>query len=274
MPFPNEHSARLVRPGKFDEFRRQNDRFGSGRHAIFGIIKGPPRRSELQAIRFDKDKHSPREARKWLRDHDEFKVILFEVATESGKRAAEDLAMMREGFDPDLTCRAFTIRQETADEKKRSVQAVIASESPVAVRDFRTGEPIDEVLMIAGLRTPDQVPLLDSHMRFGIGNVLGSTRGFHREKDKDKGRILTADNFFADTESGREAFQLVLEGHVRDFSIGYRVTAFADIEPRQSADIGGRKFTAGDRMLRVSLRAEVKENSLVSIGADPIARVR
>ena len=80
-PYPNEHSARLEAPGKYDEIRRQNDKFGPGIHAIFGIITGPPRKSELQAIRFDKDKFTVAEARAWLREHD-YKPIAFEPASE------------------------------------------------------------------------------------------------------------------------------------------------------------------------------------------------
>lgn len=42
MPYPNEHAARLVDPEKFDpdSFRRVNDKFGDGIHAIFGKLKG------------------------------------------------------------------------------------------------------------------------------------------------------------------------------------------------------------------------------------------
>lgn len=80
MPFPNEHAARIKQPGQFNEFRRENDRLDSGIHAIFGITgTGKNRRSEIQAIRFDKDKFTPAQARRWLKEHD-FKAIEFEPA--------------------------------------------------------------------------------------------------------------------------------------------------------------------------------------------------
>lgn len=81
MPFPQEHSARIKDPGQYDEFRRENDWAGSGIHAIWGIKKGPPRKAELQAIRFDKTKFTVAEAKKWLKDHD-YKPILFEPASD------------------------------------------------------------------------------------------------------------------------------------------------------------------------------------------------
>jgi ATP-dependent protease ClpP protease subunit len=66
-------------PKNYDEFRRQNDKFGDGRHAIFGIVTKPKRVSELQAIRFDKTKHTVAEAKKWLKDH-KHTCIKFEPA--------------------------------------------------------------------------------------------------------------------------------------------------------------------------------------------------
>ena len=79
MPYPSEHSARLKDPKQYDEFRRSNDKFGKGIHAIFGIKIKPKRVSELQAIRFDKNKFTVAEAKKWLKDH-KHTCIRFEPA--------------------------------------------------------------------------------------------------------------------------------------------------------------------------------------------------
>ncbi len=82
MPFPNEHSARLRRPGLFIRFRRSNDELGDGIDAIFGIRRRDGQEVvELQAIRFDKNKFTVDQAKAWLSDHD-FRPILFEEATE------------------------------------------------------------------------------------------------------------------------------------------------------------------------------------------------
>ncbi len=82
MPFPNEHAARIRDPKGFDSVKRQNDNFGSGIHAIFGVIAG---KSQLQSVRFDKTKFTPAEARRWMTEHDH-KILLFEPAT--GKQKA------------------------------------------------------------------------------------------------------------------------------------------------------------------------------------------
>lgn len=77
-PYPNEHAARINSPEKYDSVRRQNNRFAPGVHAIWGI-KGKV--TELQAIRFDKDKFSPEEAKDWLKKHN-YKAIEFEPSSD------------------------------------------------------------------------------------------------------------------------------------------------------------------------------------------------
>lgn len=81
MPFPNEHSARQSSPDQYVRFNRQNDKFGAGIHAIFGVLRGGG--TELQSIRFNKNRFTPVEARRWLKSHD-FKTGL-EVATEKSR---------------------------------------------------------------------------------------------------------------------------------------------------------------------------------------------
>jgi HK97 family phage major capsid protein/HK97 family phage prohead protease len=87
-PYPNEHAARLTDPDQYDRIRRVNDEFGAGIDAIYGI---KDETAELQAIRFDADRFTPAEARKWLSDHD-YSPMEFEEATgeRSQKRAAPD----------------------------------------------------------------------------------------------------------------------------------------------------------------------------------------
>jgi HK97 family phage major capsid protein len=83
-PYPNEHAARLKDPDQYDSFRRENDAGGPEIDFIYGIKDGT---TEIQAIRFDKNRYSVAEAKKWLESHD-FKPILFEEATE--REAMED----------------------------------------------------------------------------------------------------------------------------------------------------------------------------------------
>ena len=88
-PYPNEHAARLIDPGEFDSFRRDNGAGGEGVDFIYGIKESEPVR--LQAIRFDAERFTPTEARQWLGDHDHT-AIMFEEAT--GEKARELTAEM------------------------------------------------------------------------------------------------------------------------------------------------------------------------------------
>lgn len=85
MPFPNEHAARQNDPKKYKRFRRQNNKFGVGIHAIFGITQD--NKAEVQSIRFDSSKFSEEQARKWLKNH-KYKTGL-EVATKKSEELSE-----------------------------------------------------------------------------------------------------------------------------------------------------------------------------------------
>lgn len=78
MPYPNFHSARIRNPGDFkeDSFRTKN--IASGINIIVGRLKGKTT-TTTQAYRFDKDKFTAAEAKKWLKDHD-IKYLSFEAA--------------------------------------------------------------------------------------------------------------------------------------------------------------------------------------------------
>jgi hypothetical protein len=76
MPYKNEYAARLNQPSKYTTVRRQNNKFGNGIDALFGIKKDGG--TELQAIRFRtsvfKDKQ---QVKNWLKKHD-YKPIRLE----------------------------------------------------------------------------------------------------------------------------------------------------------------------------------------------------
>jgi len=84
MPYPNEHSARMNEPGKYDTFARKN--IAPGLDIILGIKDG---KSETQAYRFNKDKFTAEEARKWLDDHKE-KPLSFEPAASPDEKKMSD----------------------------------------------------------------------------------------------------------------------------------------------------------------------------------------
>ncbi len=78
MPYPNWHAARIVDPDSFIASSFRNKTIADGIELILGkkTEDGP---METQAVRFDKDKFTPEEARKWLKDND-YSPISFESA--------------------------------------------------------------------------------------------------------------------------------------------------------------------------------------------------
>lgn len=89
-PYPNEHAGRLKDPDQYDSFARKNNEGGEGIDFIYGIKDG---KSELQAIRFDKNRFTTQEAKAWLKSHD-FEPILFEEASERKIMSDEERAMV------------------------------------------------------------------------------------------------------------------------------------------------------------------------------------
>lgn len=78
MPYPNEVAARINQPDRYVKFARQNNKFGEGIDVIFGITEDG--KSEVQAIRFNAAKFTPKQAREWLKEHN-YSSIEVEAAT-------------------------------------------------------------------------------------------------------------------------------------------------------------------------------------------------
>ncbi len=78
MPYKSEHAARIIDPNKFIKFRRENDKFGKGVSAIFGI---EGEHAILQTIRFAVEVFSEDSAKEWLKKHG-YNFIKFEPAAE------------------------------------------------------------------------------------------------------------------------------------------------------------------------------------------------
>jgi hypothetical protein len=72
------HSARIKEPSQFNDFTYKKNAFGDGIDVVFGIKDG---KTEVQSIRFNKNKFTEAEAKEWLKKHPDHKYISFEVAT-------------------------------------------------------------------------------------------------------------------------------------------------------------------------------------------------
>jgi hypothetical protein len=156
---------------------------------------------------------------------------------------------------------------KTFDPETRSVEVVAATENPTQVFDWERLNVVNEILLMDGMKmNGSQLPLLDSHMRSSVENVKGSFRDMRIEDGKLIGRA-----YFADTPDNQSILRKIQEGHITDFSIGYRVDESTYIPEGQRQVINGREFQGP---VKVSTKWTPKEISICPIGADEMAKVR
>ncbi len=158
MPFPNEHAARLIDPGQFTSFRRQNDKGGQGVDFIFGIKDGS---SKLQAVRFSKSQFTVEQAKKWLKDHDHT-AKMFEPA---GRSDEDDT-------DFDRVAR-FDIGEIRTDVRRTDEGYLIADATVSRTGVFQYRNPDgstrrelrhpDDILRVDSLATLKLKPLTNGH---------------------------------------------------------------------------------------------------------------
>lgn len=166
--------------------------------------------------------------------------------------------------DP-LSYRSLGVRAGSLNEKDRSIEALIATETPVNEFDYERGEMVHRVLLTQGAILPTkQVPFLDSHNRFSVQHVIGSGRGLKKTDEGVLGRL-----FFSST--AEDEFTKVREGHVTDVSAGFVVHEETHIPAGQRQKIKGREF---EGPVNVATKWELREVSLVPIGADDQAKMR
>lgn len=188
----------------------------------------------------------------------------------SDKIGIAPLQLREEPHLGDLTTRSLSLRGDSINAETRSIEAVLCTETPVTVIDWRSYEEIDEVLLMRGAKLPAQLPLLESHNRYTLDAVLGSVRELQSEGSNTVGRLY----FASDDERIEKIWNKVKQRHITDVSVGYRVLNYVDIPAGQTQEVAGRTFTAGKRRLRIATQWEAKELSLVAIGADAKTKTR
>lgn len=175
-----------------------------------------------------------------------------------------------EGERKDLTLRTIQVRADSINLDNRSIEAVMSTETPALIYDWRTDTIMEEIIRMAGVEYPEQVPLLADHNRFSVDSVLGSVRSIRTADDQLIGRA-----FFATDSRSESIWTKVREKHVRDVSIGYRVSEATIIKRGESLVLDGKKYTASKNYdLRIATKTTVKELSVVPFGADPSAKFR
>jgi hypothetical protein len=155
----------------------------------------------------------------------------------------------------------------TLDEKTRSVEVVLTTESPALVFDWDRGI-INEILLMSGAQIPEsrQLVMLDTHSRFETANIIGSAREIRIEAGQMVGRAQ-----YSSAPEAESPWIKTKEGHLTDFSIGYRNDETVWVGPGETATIEGRVFTGP---VQVVTKWTPRELSAVPVGADSSAKAR
>lgn len=161
--------------------------------------------------------------------------------------------------------RSVSLRAEDVNNEDRSIGVTLATESPVRVYDYQRGRVVDEVLVMSGGDIPRQLPLLDSHSRWSVGDIRGSIRDLKVEGDALLGRA-----YFASNEESQHSYELARDGHLTDVSIGFRPSEVRFLEDGERWKYKGRDYLGP---LRVVTKWRAFEGSLVPVGADPNAKL-
>lgn len=259
MPYPREHAARLRDPGRYERFRRENDKFARGVHAIWGILRGG--KVELQAIRFDAAKFTVDEARKWLKAHN-FKPILFEPATEEKEGKA-----MEPNTRAATVPSGFYIRGEPGGVR---IEASSGSSEGKTLRRFTmtaytggamtlSGWPHPVVVDLAGLAVGKKSrPILMDH---DTGRIVG-----HTDAVSTEGGALTVAGVISGVGSAaQEVIGASDNGFPWQASLGAAVKKVVFVPEGKTASANGKEFAGPVYMVR---QAKLGEVSFVALGAD------
>ena len=165
-------------------------------------------------------------------------------------------------------------KQPHPDESEiQAIKWILTTEQPVMVFDWERYEFVQEILLVDGTTPPadGQIPLLDSHNRNSVANQLGSVREFSVGQAEGHKTIEGIVYFSEADELSRCTRGKVLEGHIRDGSIGYRVEKSVYIPDGEEAYVQGKIYTGP---VKISYQSKLMEFSVTPIGADSLAKVR
>jgi len=164
--------------------------------------------------------------------------------------------------------RMVSVRPETAT-ANGSVQVVIASENPIERFDPSRQVSYREVLTMDGVQFRSsrmQLPIVDSHDRSTVKNVLGSVRNIRVE-----GSQLVGDAVFASDPDSQQAYQKLMDGHLTDFSITALGKSIIPVHRGETYNLRGQLITGPAEIVTQWVPSDA---SLVAAGADETSTVR
>lgn len=243
-PYPHEHSARIRDPEDFipDSFRRKN--IEDGIDIILGKLKGGDDSMVVQAYRFDAEKFTPAQAKKWLKEHD-VDYISFE-------EARKDKSKMGSVY---LTKDTIISTVKDVDVKKGVVTGYFSV--------FGNVDADNEIVMPGAFKKSLQEngPGSQRNRIFHLlqhdpATPLGKP---HVLREDEKG--LYFETKISPTSYGKDVLQLYEDGVLSEHSIGYRVIKAENVE------------LDNEKRVRKLIELQLWEGSTVTWGANPLSVV-
>ncbi|SFI08225.1 prohead protease/major capsid protein fusion protein [Albimonas pacifica] len=154
---------------------------------------------------------------------------------------------------PALVLRAASLSPRSLDREARTVEAVASTGADVERLGFTERLPV----AAADLRGLEGAPVLDSHRRMSVRDVLGVV-----EASRIEGGNLIVRIKFSRRAEVDPILDDIEDGALRGISLGYQVNAWKD------------ERTAAGRVIRTATRWTPKEVSIVSVPADEGATIR
>jgi hypothetical protein len=147
----------------------------------------------------------------------------------------------------------------------RTVDLIFSTGASVDRMDYWSGKRYIEKLSMDPAhvrldRLNAGAPLLDAHSAYSVGDVLGAIQPQSARIEKGKGVATVR---FSKRDAVEPIFQDVVDGIIRNVSVGYRVYKFVEDTPKD-----------GGTPTRTAIDWEPFEISMVPMPADVGARVR
>lgn len=218
------------------------------------------------------ENHSPTQTRKPSRSGKRSAATAVAEPSQHGSQSGQSGS--KDALEKCFKRNARAFEPSTLNRDNRTVQSVLATEDPVPIYDWRSGEVVDEVLLASGCRAESSTPLLRDHNQWTVLAMLGNVTGVKSSGDEVHG-LLT---FGRDLDNEAEGiWKRVDQGLLRSGSVGYFYERkdYETIPAGETRTIGGRTFTASkERAKRIVKRWDLLEYSMVVVPADSRATLR